>query len=261
LRRLRPYTYNLFLLALIPFALGIDVHLTSIAQQNVIGVCAFIILFVSTRFSPPDERRQVWIMVGVATCVEIFGSIIWGVYRYRFGNLPLFVPWGHGLVYLFALRGARTPLVVNHRKAAVRLAFGIATGWAIFGLTVEPLVMGRLDVMGALWWPIFAWFMRKNSAPIFAAAFFVTAILELVGTHLGNWTWQVYAPVIHFPCGNPPSVISAGYCLMDFTSLMIAARFAPGPALPRLLARTRSALGLTPLPPLAPVPEPANQDS
>jgi hypothetical protein len=177
-------------------------------------------------------------MVGVATCVEVWSSIIWGIYRYRFGNLPLFVPPGHGLVYLFALRAARTPLVVRFRSQAVRLAIGAATAWAVFGLTLEPLLLHRLDVLGAMWWPLFIWFMRKPSAPIYASAFFVTSILELIGTNFGTWAWQVSAPISHIPTGNPPSVISAGYCLMDWTSLTIAAALPPaGFALRWLLRR------------------------
>jgi hypothetical protein len=223
LRALAPYTYHLMLLGLIPTALYLDVHTKTVAQQNVLGVGSFVILLVATRFSTKAERRQVWIMVGVATCVELWSSIVWGIYRYRFGNVPLFVPWGHGLVYLFALRAARTPLLLKHGEVAVRCAFIVATSWAVFGLTLEPIVFGRMDLTGALFWPIFAWFMRTPSAPIFAAAFFVTSILELFGTGFGNWTWQVYAPVSHLPSGNPPSVISGGYCLMDFISLQIAA--------------------------------------
>jgi len=239
LDRLRPYTYHFMLLALIPTAFYLDAQTRTIMQQNLLGVGAFIILFVSTRFSSRAERRQVWIMVGVATCVEVWSSIIWGVYRYRFGNLPLFVPWGHGLVYLFALRAARTPLLTKHAIAARWIAFVGATLWAIYGLTVEPLFFGRLDVLGALWWPIFAWFMRKPSAPIFAAAFFITGILEIVGTSFGTWAWQVYAPISHIPSGNPPSVISAGYCVMDYISLQIAAAL---PAVPLIASLPRTVL-------------------
>ena len=204
------------------------------------GVCAWAILFACTRFSSSTERRQVWIMVGVATCVEVWSSIIWGIYRYRFGNLPLFVPPGHGLVYLFALRAARTPLLVRYRQAAVRFAVVAATAWAIFGLSIEPLVFHRLDLLGAMWWPLFIWFMRKPSALIYASAFFVTSVLELIGTSFGTWAWQVSAPISNIPTGNPPSVISAGYCLMDWTSLTIAAALPPaGFALRLLLRRPR----------------------
>lgn len=235
--RLAPYWYQIGLLIIIPVAMFLDIHTENVLQQDVLGFCCFILLFGSLRFSSPMERRQVWVMVGVATCVEIWSSVIWGVYRYRFHNMPLWVPWGHGLVYLFALRAVRTPLMVRYGQLAGRLAFAVATGWAIFGLTLEPLLLGRLDVLGAIFWPIFAWFMRKPNAPMFAAAFLVTAILELVGTSVGNWAWAVQAPVSHIPSGNPPSVISAGYCLMDYMSLSIAASLPAGMLVPRVLAR------------------------
>lgn len=222
-RRLSPYTYHIFLMLLIPLAFWLDIHTSSVTQQYFLGAGAWIILFVATRFSPPSERRQVWIMVGVATCVEVWGSIIWGIYRYRFGNLPMFVPPGHGLVYLFALRAVRTPLLLRYGHHAKWFGLSAATTWAVFGLTVEPFLFHRVDITGVLFWPVFVWFMRKPSAPMFAAAFFVTSILELWGTNFGNWAWQVYAPVSHFPTGNPPSCISAGYCVMDFVSLRLAA--------------------------------------
>lgn len=211
------------LLAVIPVAFWLDARTTSIGQQNVLGACAWLLLLLSMRFSPPAERRQVWVMVGVASAVEVWSSIVWGIYRYRFGNVPMFVPPGHGLVYLWALRAARTPLLLKYPRQAKWFGLVGATAWAIFGLTVEPLLFGRLDLTGAMFWPLFIWFMRKPSAPIYASAFFVTSILELVGTNFGTWRWQVYAPVSHIPTGNPPSVISAGYCVMDYTSLRIAA--------------------------------------
>jgi hypothetical protein len=241
-RRVAPYTYHIFLLALIPIAFIADVHTSSIWQQHLLGLGAWLILIVATRFSPPSERTQVWIMVGVSTCVELWSSVVWGIYRYRYHNVPMFVPPGHGLVYLFALRAARTPMLLNYGRQAKYLALSAATLWMVFGLTLEPLLLHRVDVTGALFWPLFVWFMRKPSAPVYAAAFFITSYLELFGTGLGNWTWQVLAPISHIPSGNPPSVIAAGYCVMDFTSIAIAARLARNQFFPRRFAlRRRSA--------------------
>ena len=240
LRPIEPYVYQIMLVLVIPFAFWLDSLTRTVAQQDVLGVLAWMLLFICTRFSPPQERRQVWIMVAVATCVEVWSSVIWGVYRYRFGNLPMFVPPGHGLVYLFALRSVRTPFVLRHARLVSRSAVVCATAWAMFGLTLEPLLFHRLDLMGAMWWPIFAWFMRKPSAAVFAAAFFITSYLELWGTHIGTWTWQVYTPISHIPDGNPPSVISAGYCLMDFTSIALAAALPPVGIVSRWWARRSS---------------------
>jgi hypothetical protein len=224
--RLSPYVYNIFLLGLIPIAFIADVHTSSVWQQHLLGVGAWIILIVATRFSPKTERSQVWAMVAVSTCVEVWSSVVWGIYRYRYHNVPMFVPPGHGLVYLFALRAARTPIMLTFGRQAKYLALGAATTWMVFGLTLEPLLLHRVDVTGALFWPLFVWFMRKPSATIYAAAFFITSYLELWGTGIGNWSWQVLAPISHIPSGNPPSVIAAGYCVMDFTSIAIAARLA-----------------------------------
>ncbi len=223
IEHVHPYWYQIVLLAVIPVAFWLDARTTSIGQQNVLGACAWLLLLLSMRFSPPAERRQVWVMVGVASAVEVWSSIVWGIYRYRFGNVPMFVPPGHGLVYLWALRAARTPILVRYPLQAKWFGLVGATVWAVFGLTLEPLLFGRLDVTGAMFWPLFMWFMRKPSAPIYASAFFVTSVLELVGTSFGTWRWQVFAPVSHIPTGNPPSVISAGYCVMDYTSLRVAA--------------------------------------
>ena len=224
----RPYWYQAMLLIVIPIAFWLDARTTSIAQQNVLGACAWVLLLLSMRFSPPAERRQVWVMVGIASAVEVWSSIVWGIYRYRFGNVPMFVPPGHGLVYLWALRAARTPLLLKYPREARWFGLAGATLWAVFGLTLEPLFFGRLDLTGAMFWPLFVWFMRRSSAPIYAAAFFVTSVLELVGTSFGTWRWQVFAPISHIPTGNPPSVISAGYCIMDYTSLRVAAMMPAG---------------------------------
>lgn len=220
---LHPYWYQIMLLLIIPVAFWLDARTTSIAQQNILGACAWLLLIASMRFSAPVERRQVWIMVLVASAVEVWSSIVWGIYRYRFGNVPMFVPPGHGLVYLWALRTARTPLLLKYPRQAKWFGLIGATTWAVYGLTIEPWVFGRLDLTGAMFWPLFVWFMRKPSAPVYASAFFVTSVLELVGTSFGTWRWQVFAPVSHIPTGNPPSVISAGYCVMDYTSLRLAA--------------------------------------
>jgi len=69
---------------------------------------------------------------------------------------------------------------------------------------------------GALLWPIFAYFtLRSRQAPVYAAAFLMTSILELFGTGFHNWTWQAIAPISHLHQGNPPSVIAGAYCLLD----------------------------------------------
>jgi hypothetical protein len=142
-------------------------------------------------------------------------SLVWGLYQYRWGNVPLFVPPGHGLLYLFALRAPQTPLMLDRGRTVKHLALACATLWAVGGLSVAPLFLGRVDVFGALFLPIFVVLMRSPRALVYAATFFIAVELELVGTGFGNWAWATAAPVIELPAGNPPSVIAGGYCVLD----------------------------------------------
>ena len=233
---LRPYTFHITLALYLPTLLYADTRVTTLTQQHALGVITFAFLFVATRFSPRTERREVWFMVGIATCVELFLSMVWGLYQYRWGNVPLFVPPGHGLLYLFALRATRTPLMIDRGRTVKHVALACATLWAVGGLTVAPLFLGRVDAFGALFWPIFVVLMRWPRAVVYAASFFVAVELELLGTGFGNWTWTATAPVIHLPAGNPPSVIAGGYCLLDAVVSKAASLRAFGVS-PRWLSR------------------------
>lgn len=224
--RLRPYRYQLFLLAYTPLGLFADAHVANVYQQDALGLLTFAVLIFVLRYSPPEQRLQVWLAVAIATCGELYFSLGVGLYRYRFDNVPLYVPAGHGLVYLFALTSAATPLMLARRRLLVGAALVLASGWALLGLTLLPLLTGRLDMTGALLWPLFAYFtLRSRKAPVYAAAFLMTSVLELFGTGFQNWTWQAIAPISHLHQGNPPSVIAGAYCVLDATVIRLAPLF------------------------------------
>jgi hypothetical protein len=237
LRPLRPYTFHITLALYLPILLYADTQIKTLTQQYALGLITFAFLFVATRFSARTERRQVWLMVAIATCVELFLSLVWGLYQYRWGNVPLFVPPGHGLLYLFALRAPRTPLMMDRGSTVKHLALACATLWAVGGLSVAPFIWGRVDVFGALFLPIFVALMRRPRALVYAATFFIAAELELVGTGFGNWAWATAAPVIDLPAGNPPSVIAGGYCVLDAVVSKAASSLPAGSLLPRWLSR------------------------
>ena len=219
---LRPYALQIGFALYIPLILLVDSRVTTLYEQYALGVLTFAVLWFATRLSPQEERRQVWLLVIVATGFEILGSLVWGLYRYRFGNVPLFVPPGHGLVYLFGLTSARTPLFRKHGAVVCRYALLLATAWAVAGLTVLPLITGRVDIEGAACLPIFAWFvLRSPRAGMFAAIFFATSMLEIFGTSFGNWRWAPVAPYVGVTAGNPPSVIAGGYCVIDGSVLVL----------------------------------------
>ena len=219
---LRPYWLQAYLLIYTPIGLFADSRITAPWQQYLLGALTFSVLYLAALKAPREQRAQVWTCVAVATCFEIVGSLVWGVYRYRLGNLPLFVPPGHGIVYLFGLLAAQTPVVMRHGRRVAYFVLAAAGGWALAGVTVLPAVTGRVDVQGALCLPVFAYFLLRSPRwPLFAAIFIIVSELEICGTSFGNWYWMPVAPWTHIPSGNPPSVIAGGYCVIDASVLLV----------------------------------------
>jgi hypothetical protein len=220
--RWKPYWLHTYLLVYTPIGLFADSRISEPWQQHLLGALTFLVLYLAALKAPKEQRVQVWVCVGVATCFEIFGSLVWGVYQYRMHNLPLFVPPGHGIVYLFGLLAAQTPVVQRHgRRVAYAVLAGAAT-WALLGVTALPVVTGRVDIQGALCLPLFAYFLLRSPRwPLFAAIFVIVSELEICGTSFGNWYWLPNAPWTHIASGNPPSVIAGGYCVIDGSVLVV----------------------------------------
>jgi hypothetical protein len=189
--------------------------------QFLLGAVTLTVLLVALRPLSPLARAQALGVVAFATVGEVVGSLVWGVYRYRLHNLPLFIPPAHGLVYLSGL--AVASLVPARRLVAVA-AVG-AVGWGIAGVTVLP----RLDVAGAIGVPLLCLYLwRSRSRSIYAGVFLVVAALELYGTSIGTWRWAAHIPGLGVPQGNPPSGVASGYVWFDVMALLIAPSLVAG---------------------------------
>src|SRR5207244_10362735 len=205
----------------------------SYPEQLALGVVTWLVLLAALVPLAPLARAQALGVVVFATIGEVTGSLVWGVYRYRLHNLPLFIPPAHGVVYLSGLSFA-TALRRHARTLAVVAAAAAAT-WGLLGLTVLP----RRDVAGAVGVPlllIFLW--RSRNRALYASVFLVVAALELYGTAIGTWHWSRTLPGLGIPDGNPPSGVASGYVWFDVMALLVS------PLILRAL-RTRSAAGQT----------------
>jgi hypothetical protein len=237
----RPGAIVLLILSFIGVVLGAD-QFATVTQQRLLGVATALLLLALTARVAPQLRAQVAVVVATATVFEVIGSIIWGVYRYRLGNLPFFVPPGHGLVYLGGAAIAQTALVRRHPAAFGRLVLALAVGWALLGLSGG---LGRVDVMGAAGVVVLAAFLVFGPAPAtLGGVFLVVGALEIYGTAIGTWRWADTIPRLGVSQGNPPSGAASGYVFFDLVALALApvllalcsgalARFRPMPeALP-----------------------------
>jgi len=183
--------------------------------QALLGVLTWLVLLAALVPMRPLVRAQALGVVAFATVGEMTGSLLWGVYRYRLHNLPLFIPPAHGIVYLsgLALAGA-VPA-----RALVRCAAAGAIAWGVAGLTVLP----RLDVAGAVGVPLLCLFLwRSRQRAVYAGVFLVVAALEVYGTSIGTWHWARELPGLGIPDGNPPSGVASGYVWFDVMALLVA---------------------------------------
>jgi hypothetical protein len=192
-------------------------HFASLHEQLGLGVLTWVVLAAALVRAPLERRVQVAGVVCFATIGEVTGSILWGVYRYRLHNLPLFVPPAHGLVYLTGLSFATS--LRRHARALVGAAAAAAATWGLAGLTLLP----RRDVAGAVGVPLLLAFLwRSRNRALYASVFLAVAALELYGTALGTWRWAPELPGLGIPDGNPPSGVASGYVWFDVMALLAA---------------------------------------
>jgi hypothetical protein len=210
-----------FVFVVMIVGLGLD-HFASLGQQYLLAACTWIILFAACVPLTPIQRSRTAIVVIVATIGEIIASVVWGVYIYRLGNLPLFVPPGHGLVYLTGLRLSETRWATRHRTGFIATAVTLLVGWGILGLTG---LLGRVDVAGAVGCATLLLFIAKSPArALYCGVFLAVAALEIYGTAIGTWRWQETIPGLGVANGNPPSGAASGYVLFDICALTFGAR-------------------------------------
>jgi hypothetical protein len=215
------------LLDAVPVADGAEVF-----RQVLLGLSTWAVLGVLLRREVPLVRAQTLVVVVLATLVEYTFSPLLEAYVYRIGTVPLFVPPGHGLVYLAALTLARSRPVRAASRLAVAATVVVGGAWAGYGLLLAP----RSDVLGAFWFACLVGFLAWGRARLlYVGAFVVVSYLEILGTGLGTWTWAAVDPVAGIVGqGNPPSGAAGGYGWFDLYAGLLA------PRVLALVARLRS---------------------
>lgn len=174
-------------------------------SQPVVNVAAWVMFVVLLHASNRADRIAYLLCLGLATAGEIFLALVWGIYDYRLGNLPLFVPPGHVLLYaLGRWISERSSIIVSGPMCGIVLAAAVLLAWR------------GLDELSAPLAALFVVCMRFGPAPRLYAVMFVLALaMELLGTGLGNWTWRPETPWFGWTTLNPPFAAGAFYCALD----------------------------------------------
>lgn len=142
-------------------------------------------------------RLLMILIVPLSYIGELISTKVLGLYAYRLGTVPLYIPIGHAVVYasacqIFLAEPIRKWVQIRRNK--------ILGVYALLFLLVLLFFEDTLSViMGAfLFWML----IKKRNHSIYLIIGWVVLYLEIIGTSLGNWAWDQNPFVFHTT--NPP---------------------------------------------------------
>lgn len=249
--RKRDYVIAAFTIVCVAVCMLCEVS-ANLQIQYVLGFIALACLIGFLRGENREVRMQVLVAVAFTTIGEYVASVCMGGYIYRFENVPAYVPFGHGMVYLTSIALARSGLFLRHARAIATTVVLLGSAWSIWGISGYA---DHGDSGGALLFCAFLICLFKGRSPlVYLAAFFITTWLEILGTAAGAWKWADVDPVFGLAQGNPPSGVAVWYCLVDAVALSggpllsrglknVSEWYISGVSLPRPVERVSALLG------------------
>ena len=174
-------------------------------SQPVVSAGVWMVLAWVAAQSTPRHRRELAACVVLATLGELFLMEVWGLYEYRLGNLPLFIPAGHALAFSACVRLSR--LVSPKFPWVVAAFFGPYLAWSGWS---------GVDTQGPLWFLVFLGYMVwGREQRLYGVAFMFALAVEAYGTSLGGWRYFPVEPWFGLTTTNPPVCIGAVYCTLE----------------------------------------------
>ena len=187
-------------------ALGLwaDIHV-DLPGQFAIGAVVWALFLALIAPLPAAERRLYLACVAIATAGELFLTLGWGLYTYRLGNVPMFVPPGHALMLMLGFSLTR--------RMPEKAARAILGGAGVYTLLAAATGLDTLAVPLYLMLAVSVLSLPAHTR-LFASSFVLTLTLELYGTALGNWVWDREVPWVGLVTTNPPAIAGAFYCTL-----------------------------------------------
>jgi hypothetical protein len=189
-----------------------DSWFSGYGQEVAVILVGFAFAFSYWRSS--KRARQVMIIgIAVGLTGEYILSIVLGMYHYRFYNIPLWLIFGHSLIFASVFRLSHHPYILYRQE--------IIKKWLLIFSVVYSFVWlyWANDWFGFFYSVVFfvILYYAKNSRLFFLIMFFIVAYLEQIGTATGTWYWPeiAFGKFEWLPSGNPPVGIAAFYFLFD----------------------------------------------
>jgi hypothetical protein len=150
------------------------------------------------RFASSTLRKLMFVMVFLSYLGELLFCELLGMYDYRNNAIPLYVPFGHAIVYASGFVLAETSFFIKNegtlRKLFLISFFFLFLGVGIVLNDVFSLIFGTL---------FFVLMRRKKWNNLYYSIALCVIFIELVGTYFKCWTWvpKTFGVI---PTINPP---------------------------------------------------------
>ncbi|WP_293872355.1 hypothetical protein [Flavobacterium sp.] len=162
---------------------------------NVLAITYFCLFFFSAQ---AYLRKLMFCMVFLSYLGELIFCKALGMYAYRTIDIPLYVPFGHAIVYASGFVFAGIPIIISNEKKLKKIFF--------VALAILFLMVGFFlnDVFSLIFGLLFFILMkRKKWQMVYFTIAFCVIFIELVGTYFRCWTWVPKTFGI-IPAVNPP---------------------------------------------------------
>jgi len=188
------------------FVIGLIVdRYSGFGGQLAVGAWCWALMLRLIATSPSQWRVPLYCCLIWATAGEIFLSLIWGLYTYRLGNIPFFIPPGH--VFLFWLGLVYAPQLSRFFVGAVPLA-AVAYGVYAIAAGIDTFSVPLIGLFLLCW-------LQPQGRRLYSLMLVMALMLELYATWIGNWVWHANVPHFDLSSSNPPIAAGSFYCMLD----------------------------------------------
>lgn len=162
---------------------------------NVLAILYFCLFFNSAQ---SYLKKLMFTMVFLSYLGELIFCKLLGMYNYRTADIPLYVPFGHAIVYASGFVFAENSLIVRNTILLKKIFF---TSFAILFLGVGLVLNDWFSINFGLLF--FVLMRRKKWQNVYYTIALCVIFIELVGTFFKCWTW-VPKTFGLIPTANPP---------------------------------------------------------
>lgn len=189
-------------------------------QSQLVALVVLIIGFLIIYFRVGNRIKEQMIYAVIIGFVgEHLFSIALGMYTYRLGNVPLYIPFGHAVVLVAVMYFCKKSVIKEYKILLEKV-------FTLFILLYSFLFLVLAsDVFGFIM-SLFVLYLLRNKPRerlFYLSMYIAVAFLEIVGTSYLCWYWPdtAFNAIPFLKSANPPSGISLFYFLLDLGSLWL----------------------------------------